>query len=149
MKRRIFLSTCTAFLALAGQAQASSYADAIVAQLTQQGFADIALETTWLGRVRIVASRSDGVREIILNPNTGEILRDLWTAAEGQVAYSLVDPVGAKTVPETPSAQSEDNAADTGSETVDPSDSDGNDSQDQQSQDPPEAQTEDNSGGGN
>ena len=86
-------------------AQAASFAEDIVAQLTQQGFRDIAQETTWLGRVRIVATRSDGVREIILNPLTGEILRDLWTTPQGNTAYALVDPVGSKAGSAPPSTE--------------------------------------------
>jgi hypothetical protein len=96
MNKRTFLSTGLAFSAMGTRAFSASYEEAIVAQLTQQGFAQIVVETTWLGRVRILATRPDGLREIILNPRTGEILRDLWTAAEGQTAYALVDPVGSK-----------------------------------------------------
>lgn len=99
MIRRTFLATGIAALALANPGSAASFADSIVAQLRRQGFVKISSETTWLGRVRIVATRFDGVREIIVNPRTGEILRDLWTTAEGQTAYSLVDPVGSKGAP--------------------------------------------------
>ena len=42
-----------------------------------QSFTRIETEQTWLGRTRIVAEGSQGQREIIVNPNTGEILRDL------------------------------------------------------------------------
>jgi len=96
MKRRTFLYTSFAVFAVATQACSASFADAILGQLTAQGFAKITVETTWLGRVQILAYRADGMREIILNPRSGEILRDLWTASAGQTAYSLVDPVGSK-----------------------------------------------------
>jgi len=118
---------------LATPARAASYADAIVAQLSAQGFADVLVDTTWLGRVRIVATRSDGVREIILNPRTGEILRDLWTTAQGQTAYSLIDPVGSKGAP-----ASGDLGQSTSSDgRPDVADSDKG-SQDTESQDPPD-----------
>ncbi len=101
MKRRAFLTiTAAATLACvaASAAQADGFSDGIVAQLTQQGFQNIATETTWLGRSRIVGSRVDGQREIIINPRTGEILRDLWTSADGvQTPYPILDDVGGKT----------------------------------------------------
>lgn len=61
-------------------ALAEGYAESIVRQLEAQGFTRIETEQTWLGRTRIVAEGAQGQREIIVNPNTGEILRDLWLA---------------------------------------------------------------------
>ncbi len=84
MKRRTFLSgllTTTALALSAGAALAASFTEDVVAQLVNLGFSDITAETTLLGRVRIRASRADGMREIIINPRTGEILRDVWMAA--------------------------------------------------------------------
>ena len=82
MKRRIFLNGLGAVaalqLGLAAAAFAATAADQIVAQLRDQGFTEIEVEQTWLGRTRIVAERGNASREIILNPSTGEILRDLW-----------------------------------------------------------------------
>lgn len=57
---------------------AASFTEDVVAQLVKLGFSNITAETTLLGRVKIVASRSDGLREIVINPRTGEILRDVW-----------------------------------------------------------------------
>lgn len=96
MKRRNFLIYGAAALALpAGAAFASVYGDEVVAQLTRQGFSNITVETTWLGRERILAERADGRREIILNPRTGEILRDTWTSQKGAAATRpIVDEVG-------------------------------------------------------
>jgi hypothetical protein len=152
MKRRAFLYTCTAFIALAGRAHSASFADLIVEQLTQQGFADIEVETTWLGRVRIVASRTDGLREIILNPRTGEILRDLWTTADGQTALALVEPVGSR-ASSTQSDQSEDSSGDQSEDDDQPSLSqedingadDSNDPTETRSDDASETETEDTS----
>lgn len=79
MDRRRFLISGLAAVMAAGTAQAESYADGIVRQLKRQGFDRITVERTLLGRVRIVATSREGRREIIVNPRTGEILRDLWT----------------------------------------------------------------------
>ena len=96
MKRRLFLfglATTSVLAAVAGPALAASYAEDVVAQLNQLGFSEIAVETTWLGRIKIVASRSDGIREIVLNPRTGEILRDVWmpVSGDGEVRNVLGD----------------------------------------------------------
>ena len=78
MNRRLFLSLglCAA---ICGQtAFAKSFADSVVDQLRKQGFNQIRVQRTLLGRTQIVAQGNGGRREIILNPRTGEILRDLW-----------------------------------------------------------------------
>lgn len=96
MKRRLFLfglATASVLAVVAGPALAASYAEDVVAQLNQLGFSDITVETTWLGRIKVVASRTDGVREIVLNPRTGEILRDVWmpVSGDGEVRNVLGD----------------------------------------------------------
>lgn len=99
-RRFIFQLTATSATLIAGAAFAAGYADAVVAQLTRQGFFNIAVDTTWLGRVRIVADRGDGKREIILNPRTGEILRDSWQASGAAGATPIIDDVsGGSTTP--------------------------------------------------
>ena len=75
---------------LATAAHAEGFADAIVAQLRAEGFSEIETEQTWLGRTKIVASGADGKREIVVNPNTGEILRDLWLTRNGSDGSGLV-----------------------------------------------------------
>lgn len=68
-------------LALAGTPQfaaAQSVQDQIVSQLRAQGFSEITLQRTWLGRVRVIAKRDDLRRELVFDPQTGEILRDYW-----------------------------------------------------------------------
>lgn len=86
MKRRDFiigLVVAAPLSVAATAALALSYAEDVVAQLSGMGFSDIEVETTWLGRVRITARRADGIREIVINPRTGEVLRDVWTPSEG------------------------------------------------------------------
>jgi hypothetical protein len=76
-------------------ASAQSAQDAIIRQLTEQGFVNISVTTTLLGRVRILAESADLRREIVFNPVTGEILRDFWEPRGGQTATprpTLVNP---------------------------------------------------------
>ena len=49
----------------------------ILADLAGAGYRDITVESTLLNRERIVATRGDVWREIVVDPRTGEILRDL------------------------------------------------------------------------
>ncbi len=83
MDRRGFLITLAAGVAAASPAVAQDVVDQVVRQLRSFGYTDITVSRTLLGRVRILASGPKGTREIILNPSTGEILRDLTTRAEG------------------------------------------------------------------
>lgn len=55
-----------------------TYEQKIVSQLRTQGYQQIMTERTLLGRVRIVALQNGTQREIVLNPRTGEVLRDAW-----------------------------------------------------------------------
>lgn len=66
------------------QSSANPRLDAIVRQLQAQGYDDIAIGRTWLGRVRIEARSGNAEREIVVNPRTGEILRDYWDDGEGR-----------------------------------------------------------------
>ena len=76
MKRRDFVLG-VALLALAAPAQANGIVDALVAELRAAGYTRIEVGQTWLGRTRIVAEGARGEREIVVNPRTGEVLRDL------------------------------------------------------------------------
>lgn len=81
MNRRKLLGLgVVALLSAAMPALADSLADNVVAQLKRRGFKRITVGRTFLGRTRIVAVGNGGRREIILNPRTNEILRDLWIA---------------------------------------------------------------------
>ena len=83
MKRRLFLTGLMAGLVIAGPALAQDYAGDIITQLRRQGFTSVTASRTLLGRVRIWAERGDGSREIVVNPRTGEILRDVWLSRGG------------------------------------------------------------------
>lgn len=77
MNRRAFLAAL-AGLAAAGPALADSPLDRVLRDLRRLGYDEITVTSTMLGRTRIVAEGASAEREIILNPRTGEILRDLW-----------------------------------------------------------------------
>ena len=83
MRARI-IGAVLAGLVLAAPAWAEGFADAIIRQLQAQGFTEFSTSRTLLGRTRIVASGAAGSREIVLNPATGEILRDLWLLQTGE-----------------------------------------------------------------
>jgi hypothetical protein len=89
-RRMLHSLTCAAAIATASPAFAITFAEDVVAQLSSLGFSGITAETTWLGRVRILAHRNGGLREIVLNPRTGEILRDSFVPAAGQGGYRTV-----------------------------------------------------------
>jgi hypothetical protein len=92
MTRSSLIFAAALGIALAGPVQAQDYVGDITGQLRDLGFEQIQVRQTLLGRARIIARSAEGQREIILNPNNGEILRDFWQAAPGQSATSrLVD----------------------------------------------------------
>jgi hypothetical protein len=97
MTRPIRIACIALFAALAAPAAAqdtrTQVQDAIIAQLTGQGFTHIRVSNTFLGRVRIYATSPGTTREIIFNPRTGEILRDYWDD-EDDFGRGLVSPAG-------------------------------------------------------
>ena len=48
----------------------------LIESLTAQGYVILEQGYTWLGRLRIVAENGELHRELVINPGTGEILRD-------------------------------------------------------------------------
>ena len=93
-RRRVMACLAAGLLTLGpmvAPVMAQDIGDVLVAQLRDQGFAVQSLETTWLGRLRILATRGGGQREIIVNPRTGEILRDIFTGHSG--GATILDPV--------------------------------------------------------
>lgn len=82
MNRRKFLlsaSGLAAHLVTAGAAHAS-FEDSLSSRLRREGYRIVTRKRTWLGRIRIVAVRSLEEREVVLDPSTGEILRDYSTS---------------------------------------------------------------------
>ncbi|WP_146694546.1 hypothetical protein [Thioclava sp. F42-5] len=60
-----------------GLARAESASEAVTRQLEDYGYHGIDVQRTLLGRVRITGTRAGVEREIVLDPRSGEILRDL------------------------------------------------------------------------
>lgn len=76
--RTILLAATLGVAALAASAQ--TVEENVLSQLRQQGYVDFQVSHTLLGRLHIVAVSADYRREIVINPNNGEILRDYITA---------------------------------------------------------------------
>jgi len=73
----------------AGSAFAADVTSAWVRQLSLDGYEEIRISRTWLGRTRIVAERGEIEREIILNTRTGEVLRDYSRHEDGSLRLPL------------------------------------------------------------
>ena len=76
MRCRTFVQVAALSLSLASVAVATPGQDMVTASLQAQGFEVTLVHWTWLGRIRIIAVSADVRREIVINPTTGEILRD-------------------------------------------------------------------------
>lgn len=67
----------TLLLALAAPAAAQSdYAAPVISRLEAEGFVVTEVKRTLLGRTLIVSQNRRGLREVVLNRHTGEVLRD-------------------------------------------------------------------------
>ncbi len=78
MRRNLIRATFLSLALSAGAAFANGVMDVIVGDLRAQGYQQIDISRTLLGRTRIEAKSKTYLREIILDPRTGEILRDYW-----------------------------------------------------------------------
>ena len=67
------------------------YVQDMVAELAAAGFTYIEIHRTFLGRARLVAYSATEVREVILNPTTGEVLRDLAQEYAGNLPEQAND----------------------------------------------------------
>ncbi|WP_212635359.1 hypothetical protein [Rhodobacter capsulatus] len=72
------LALSLALGALAARAETQA---GIVAQMQAEGYRSIEVSTTWLRRVRIVAEGGAGLREVVIDPRNGEVLRDFTEPA--------------------------------------------------------------------
>lgn len=75
---------------------AESIKEQVQSQLQAQGFTSIEIQRTLLGRMRIVASDGTRRREIIINPITGEVLRDYWVelSDDDEDVSVVISPAG-------------------------------------------------------
>jgi hypothetical protein len=77
INRRVFLLTSLGALVSAPSAFAAATPEDLVARdLVGSGFRITSRRRTLLGRVRFVAVRGETEREVVLDPSSGEILRD-------------------------------------------------------------------------
>lgn len=90
------LMAALALAALATPALADRIGEKIAAQLRAQGFTQIEISRTLLGRGRIVAKSPTASREIVFNPRTGLIMRDYSSPVSDDVepGFSLMGLFG-------------------------------------------------------
>jgi hypothetical protein len=105
----------------------ADYVNSVRDQLRQQGYRQISVSSTMLGRTRIVAKSKTGTREIIMNPRTGEILRDLWSSAQGSSGPSIVGSDADDPDDGQDDARDDDGDDDSDDDRDDDSDDDGDD----------------------
>lgn len=136
---RLILPLVAGAMISAGGAFAAALQDQLIDQLKNQGFTEIRISRTLLGRVRIKAEGGGFEREIIFNPRTGEILRDFWETETG--SPELVDPRSS----EDPGNQSDDDEDnDDADEDEDDSDDDDEDDSDDDEDDDSDDDDSDN-----
>ena len=91
MRRRHFLATAISTLGLAclgvGPALARSLEEQVFSALRRQGYRNLSSNRTFLGRLRVTGTKGEKKREIILNRQTGEVLRDV---IQGRGGYGSV-----------------------------------------------------------
>lgn len=83
MMRKFVLTFCIGST-LAMPVAAAPTIQEIISQLEAQGYKDVTVSRTWLGRIRIEAESGTHEREIVFNQRTGEILRDFWEELEDE-----------------------------------------------------------------
>ena len=76
MLLRLILILCLALAPGVAAADGQAVRDRIVRELREDGYREIRIFRTFLGRLRFVGEDSRSRREIIVNPSTGVILRD-------------------------------------------------------------------------
>ncbi|WBL34098.1 hypothetical protein O5O51_05200 [Sinirhodobacter sp. HNIBRBA609] len=67
---------------------AAGLADQFSAELKAAGYKDIRVSRTLLGRTRVIGERGGFKREIVFDPRTGEILRDLTVKVNSGFGWS-------------------------------------------------------------
>lgn len=95
----------------------------VLQALRFQGYREIWFERTLLNRIRIVAERRGRSREIVIDPRTGEILRDYSAPPAGQVPEGDGDAIlrhdeggSSRDDADSPRAEREEHEAEDGGE---------------------------------
>lgn len=93
MSFRRFLMVFWLGLVLPGVVFAQSVREDVEAALVEQGYQIVTVGRTLLGRLRVVAQNETIRREIVINPTTGEVLRDysMSLARLGQPLFPNAD----------------------------------------------------------
>lgn len=83
MNRRVFLLSSAGTLLLANSAfAAASHEEGVARALIGQGYRITSRRRTLLGRIRFTAEKGRTEREVVLDPSSGEILRD-YSSVDG------------------------------------------------------------------
>ena len=124
MKRLIFVL----FLAFAPVSAAADdvMRDRIIRELRDDGYTDIRIFRTFLGRLRFIARDETTRREIVLNPATGVILRDYLRFIDTDDGGSSSGSVGSR-LSESGSEGDNDDDGDDGDDDDDGDDGGGSD----------------------
>lgn len=77
------LGAAAVSMCLALPAAAQSIEEQVVSQLSQQGFGEVEMNRTLLGRLRFVAQSDRFRRELVIHPSTGAVLFDRVTDLDG------------------------------------------------------------------
>ncbi|WP_347311479.1 hypothetical protein [Defluviimonas sp. SAOS-178_SWC] len=75
-RRGFLLSSSGLLLSSAVPAVSATFQDDVERRLSREGYRITYKKRTWLGRIRIQAMRGNRRREVVLDPSSGEILRD-------------------------------------------------------------------------
>lgn len=81
----------SAGVAGSGAAGTGEFEHTVIARLKVLGYSNITINRTLLGRAQIMASIGTAQREIILNPRTGEVLRDYSKDTETGEVFVIPD----------------------------------------------------------
>ncbi len=76
MLRILAFSVLLVLAPLVASADSDTVRDRVIEELTEDGYQEIRISKTLLGRMRFVAIKPRHRREIVVNPRTGVILRD-------------------------------------------------------------------------
>jgi hypothetical protein len=90
---RKLLLLVTTLVGLALPALARTVEQQILEKLAAQGYVILEQGYTFLGRLRIVAENDTFYREIVVNPGTGEILRDYAVTLNQKSSPPIVEPL--------------------------------------------------------
>lgn len=75
--RALSIIMSVVFLSLATTASAQSLEETVITRLKDDGWTCIVRSKTLIGRVRLIGLREGEIREVVIEPRTSEILRDI------------------------------------------------------------------------